>query len=265
MGRDAAPPGFTRFRADVAYDGTGLAGFQLQPGKTTVQLRLEVAIQAATGGFSRVHPSGRTDSGVHARAQVIHFDSATRMAPPQLLRAVNAHLPPEIRLTRVARPRTEFHARFDASGKEYRYFIWNDPVQDPFTRTTQWFVPWALDVAAMRRAAALLRGEHDFASFTANARRDVGSTVRHLRRLSVTREGPEITITASADGFLYKMVRSLVGFLERVGAGKLTPNDARLLLDARERNRQVPTAPAQGLFLWKVWYGAISSARADEE
>ena len=258
------PP--TRFRADISYDGTAYQGFQLQHDQPTLQLRLEQAVLSVTGAFSRVQPSGRTDAGVHARGQVIHFDSPTALPPEDLYRALNAVLPPDIRVNRVRRARADFHARFNATCKEYRYFVWNHRVFDPFHRPFRLHVPHALDLDAMRAAAEHLRGTRDFASFTANPRREVGDTTRTLDTLAVRRTGPLVVITAAADGFLYKMVRSLVGYLLRVGSGRLPVDGAPVLLAARARDRQVPTAPAHGLFLWRVWYGRKSAdARAGAE
>jgi tRNA pseudouridine38-40 synthase len=227
----------------------------LQPGKPTFQLRLEEAVQSLTGGFSRIYPSGRTDAGVHARAQIVHFDSESILQPADFYRGLNALLPPDIRVNSVRKAPAHFNARFDATRKEYRYFIWNHRVFDPFHRPFRTHVPTPLDVTSMASAASLLQGRHDFASFTANARREVNDTVRHLDLLSVRQSGSLITIRAAADGFLYKMVRSLAGLLMRVGSGKTRVDEVVGILEARARDRQVPTAPAQGLFLWKVWYG----------
>jgi tRNA pseudouridine38-40 synthase len=260
----------TRFRLDLAYDGTAYAGFQLQGTQPTIQLRLEEAIASVTGHFARVQPSGRTDAGVHARGQVAHFDSPTGLPAADLHRALNAVLPPDIRVDRVRVARPDFHARFDAVRKEYRYFIWNHRVFEPFHRPFRLHEPRPLAVEAMAAAAARLRGRHDFASFTANPRREVGDTTRTLQRLDLRRTGPLIVLTAVADGFLYKMVRSLAGFLLAVGGGKFPPEAADALLRARRRNAQVPTAPPQGLFLWRVGYGrpgqaGEGNARAGEE
>ena len=243
-----------RYRLLLAYDGTAYAGWQVQPARRTIQGELEQALQQLTRQPVRVQCSGRTDAGVHAAGQVAHFDLDRSAAPAKLLPGLNALLDDDIRVLAVRRARADFHARFSATGKEYRYFIWNDAVLPPLVRASRWLVRQPLDVAAMRQAAAALVGRQDFAAFTANPNREVRGTVRHLRELRVTRRGREIVICARGDGFLYKMVRSLAGFLVRVGAGELPPEAARTLLAARQRTAEVPTAPPQGLFLWRVFY-----------
>lgn len=243
-----------RCKLTIAYDGSDYAGWQVQPGRPTVQGEVEAALTRLTGQPVKVHGSGRTDQGVHAMGQVAHADLETRLAPAALLKALNALLPPAIRVLRVARAPADFHARRSAVGKEYRYLIWNGAILPPFQRRYRAHVRTPLDVAAMRRAAADLVGRHDFAAFTANPNRAVESTVRTLSLLSVTRRGHEVVIRAGSDGFLYKMVRSLAGFLIRVGEGALPPDAARQILHSRERTARVPTAPPEGLFLWRVEY-----------
>ena len=240
----------------VAYDGTAYAGWQVQPGAVTIQGAMEAALKQVTGETTRVQCSGRTDAGVHALGQVAHFDLAKLFANDRLQLSLNAVLPQDIRVLALRRAPADFHARFSPKGKEYRYFIWNNPVMPPHVRHYHHLVRKPLDIAAMRRAAALLVGKQDFVSFSANPNREISSTVRHLHGLAITRRGHEVVIRASGDGFLYKMVRSLAGFLIRVGAGDLPPESARTILDAKLRTATVPTAPPQGLFLWKVFYGA---------
>jgi len=240
---------------DIAYDGTAYAGWQVQPNGVTIQEKLEGAIARLTAEKTKVHGSGRTDTGVHARCQVAHFDLEKKPASAaSFLRSLNALLPPDIRVLRLRKAAPAFHARRDAAGKEYRYFIWNSGVLMPFRRNHATHVWQKLDVAAMRKAAACLTGQHDFAAFTANPHREVASTVRNLRKLTIVKRGAEIVITARADGFLYRMVRSLAGFLIRVGEGAVPPEAARSILNSRERTARVPTAPPQGLFLWNVFY-----------
>jgi tRNA pseudouridine38-40 synthase len=240
----------------VAYDGTAYAGWQVQPGAQTIQGALEAALKQITGETTRVQCSGRTDAGVHSIGQVAHFDLAKLYALDKLQLSLNAVLPEDIRVPELRRARADFHARFSPKGKEYRYFIWNSPVMPPHLRHHHYLVRKPLDVAAMRRAAALLVGKQDFVSFSANPNREISGTVRHLHGLAVTRRGHAVVIRASGDGFLYKMVRSLAGFLIRVGAGDLPPESARTILESKLRTATVPTAPPQGLFLWKVFYGA---------
>lgn len=252
------PKGGCRYRMTVAYDGTGFSGWQVQPDKTTVQGELEAVLQRLAGGVVHVHSCGRTDAGVHARAQVAHFDLATPWKPPGKLRqALNAFLPDAIRVLDLRKTRPDFHARYDARGKEYRYSIWNAPVACPLHRRQAVHIWKPLDVAAMKQAAALLVGRHEFASFSANPGREIDGTVRTLWRLSVRKQGSLITISALGDGFLYKMVRSLAGHLIRVGSGAVPVEETRALLAARQRTARVETALPHGLCLWKIHYGAL--------
>ncbi len=255
--RTRPPPGGGRYRATVAYDGTDFWGWQAQPGHPTVQGAMEEALGRLTGGAVRVHSCGRTDAGVHARAQVAHFDLGAPWEAWRLQRALNALLPESARVVELRRARDAFHARYDAKGKEYRYSIWNAPVECPLHRRQAVHVREPLDLAAMRRAAAMLEGTRDFAAFSANPHREIGGTVRTLWRLTVRRQGPVVTISALGDGFLYKMVRSLAGHLLRVGKGVVPAEETAALLASRVRTARVETAPARGLCLWKIHYGAI--------
>lgn len=243
-----------RFRIDIAYDGTAYAGWQIQPNGVTVQEKIEQALREICGRAARVHGSGRTDQGVHARRQVAHVDIPDAPCAKTLLRGLNALLPGDVRVLRVAPVPQEFHARRSATGKEYRYFIWNAEVLPPYYRHYKVHVRNRLDVVDMSRAASALEGRHDFAAFTANPNRVVESTVRRVTQLSVRKKGSEIVVMARGEGFLYKMVRSLVGFLIRVGEGAVPPELASDILASRERTARVPTAPPHGLFLWDVFY-----------
>lgn len=238
----------------LAYDGTAYAGWQIQPGAPTIQGAMEEAIGAIAGEPVRVHCSGRTDTGVHARAQVAHFDVSKRPALPRLLAGLNATLPVDIRVLSMTRAAPDFHARRHATGKQYRYHIWNGRIVPPFVRTYRAHVARPLDIPAMRAAADVLLGEHDFAAYSANPNRDVASTVRDLRILRVARKGNEVILVAESNGFLYRMVRSLAGYLIRAGLGELSAADGREILESRVRTAAIPTAPPQGLFLWKVYY-----------
>jgi tRNA pseudouridine38-40 synthase len=244
----------SRYKITVAYDGTGFAGWQVQPNGVTVQELIEKALHKLAGETVKVHGSGRTDAGVHARAQVAHFDLEKKFTPKALQRALNALLPDAIRIMRAERAGGDFHARKSAVGKEYRFFIWNGEILPPHLRGDHLHVTQPLDDEAMQKAADLLIGKHDFASFTANPNRVIESTVRELYSLKVRRKGREIVIAAEGEGFLYKMVRSLAGWLIRVGQGEVTPETTTEILDSQERTARVPTAPPQGLTLWRVRY-----------
>lgn len=243
-----------RYRVTLAYDGTAYAGWQSQADEVTIQDTVEAALSKVYQEAIRVHASGRTDRGVHARGQIIHFDLPRRIAVATVQKSLNALLPADIRVMRAARAPADFHARLSAVEKEYRYTIWNAEVLPPHERLTMTRIRGALDLEAMREAASILEGRHDFASFTANPNRVVESTVRTVHELSLSKRGSVITIRARGEGFLYKMVRSLAGHLIRVGMGRIAPTDTRTILEARERTARVETAPPQGLTLWRVRY-----------
>ena len=251
---DGAEERGCRYLATVAYDGTVYSGWQVQPQHVSIQGEVERAIGEVTGHRPRVHSSGRTDTGVHARAQPAHFDLPFSVDASRLQRGLNALLPPDIRVMDLRTVASDFHARYSATGKEYRYFLWNGPVLPPFALRYRTWERRPLDANAMREAARRLIGRHDFAPFSANPNREIDGTVRDLRALDVRRRGPEIVIVAQADGFLYRMVRSLAGFLIRVGRGELPPESADEILASGIRTARVPTAPPQGLFLWRVFY-----------
>jgi tRNA pseudouridine38-40 synthase len=242
------------FKLTIAYDGTAYGGWQMQPNRVSIQQRLEEVLAKIDGRRVVLHGSGRTDAGVHARAQVASCAMRTAHPPSVLVRAINAHLPEDIRVIGVQRAAAEFHARFSATGKEYRYQIDAGKVADPFQRAYAWHHPRPLDLAAMRRAARVLRGRHDFVALSANPMREVESTVRTITRLSVTQEDHLVVITARADGFLYKMVRTLAGALVKVGEGRLSADELQRILEAKKRTALIETAPAHGLFLWRVFY-----------
>lgn len=176
------------------------------------------------------------------------------MTPDKLLLAINAWLPEDIRVLAVARARPEFHARFDAKGKQYRYLIWNHPAMNPLLRTQAWHVKRRLDLAAMRQAAAAFVGRHDFRSFRSNPTYDTDSTVRTIRRCDLKKSGSLLTVVIEGDGFLYKMCRGIAGTLVQVGEGKIDAGEIRTILEHRDRRVAGMTAPACGLVLWKVYY-----------
>lgn len=243
-----------RYRMRLAYDGTAYGGWQTQPNAVTIQETVEKAIASVCGERPRLHGSGRTDQGVHARGQVAHFDLERPVDLRRLRVSLNAVLPLDIRISLLAKAASDFHARRRARGKEYRYFIWNGDVVPPFVRLYRAPVRTPLNVTAMRGAAAHLVGRHDFSAFTANPNRVVESNVRDVTDVRVLKRGPEITIVARGEGFLYRMVRSLAGYLIRVGEGAVAPEETVAILESRTRTARVPTAPACGLFLWNVWY-----------
>jgi tRNA pseudouridine38-40 synthase len=246
-----------KFKLTIAYDGAAYQGWQVQKVGVGVQEKVEAALAKLFPSKPRLHGSSRTDTGVHALGMVAHFEvprAECPMTAPKLLLAVNAWLPDDIRVLAVARARADFHARFDASGKQYRYRIWNHPVMNPLLRTQAWHVKRPLDFAAMRRAAKQFIGKHDFRSFRANPDYDTESTVRTVTRCDLRRRGCEITVIIEGDGFLYKMCRGIAGTLVQVGEGKIGPDEIKHILAHRDRRVAGMTAPAHGLVLWKVFY-----------
>jgi tRNA pseudouridine38-40 synthase len=248
-----ATPSSSRWKCVCAYDGTGFAGWQSQAGNNAVQDVIERRLAGIFGETVRISGSGRTDAGVHALGQVFHFDAAWKHGPEKLLAALKVGLPKTIQVKSARVVRDDFHARFQATGKRYEYRIQLGEA-DPFTRPYCWSVFRPLDFAAMEEAAAILQGKHDFRAFTALNGPEKEDTVRELRRLEIRRRGRQVRIIAEADGFLYKMVRSLVGVLVAVGEGKLPAARVREILQSRRRTALVETAPPQGLFLVKVFY-----------
>lgn len=244
-----------RYKITVAYDGTDYAGWQVQPGQITVQGEIERAIEKMTGKSIRIYHSGRTDAGVHAKGQVAHFDLEDLVAPDRFIKGLNAHLGGDIRILNMGEVRPDFNARHDAISKEYRYLVWNGLSVPPELRRYRLHERRKLDIRAMRQAAKLLVGRHDFSAFTTNPQRDIKSTVKTVTHLTIHRtpEG-DVTISVVGEGFLYKMVRSIVGFLLRVGRGELTPEDTQPFLNTGVRTHQVPTVKPLGLFLWRVDY-----------
>ncbi|HEX9793959.1 MAG TPA: tRNA pseudouridine(38-40) synthase TruA [Planctomycetota bacterium] len=237
----------------VAYDGAAFFGFQRQPGFPTVQEELERAWAAVRDERAVMHGSGRTDSGVHAWGQVVHFHSERPLAPERLRAALNAYLPDEMVVRAAAEVGPEFHARASAHGKRYLYRVATSPVRPVLLAGRAAWERRPLDVAAMRAAARLLVGTHDFAAFAA-AGRTTRTTVRTLRSVHLREVRGGLILVFEGDGFLYRMVRNLMGTLLEVGRRRRAPEWARSVLDSGERSRGGATAPAHGLCLWRVLY-----------
>jgi tRNA pseudouridine38-40 synthase len=237
----------------LSYDGTDFNGWQTQPGYRTVQQTLEEAITALTQQRCRVNASGRTDTGVHAVGQVVNFYTNTPHDPEVLVRALNAHLPPDVVVREAADVPESFDANRDARRKLYRYVIHDGPVPDLFLRRYYCQSRHALDDLAMRRAADLLKGRHDFHSFETDWPNRM-SSVRTITHLAVNRVGNWIWLDVEADGFLYNMVRAIAGTLMNVGRGYWPESQVTAILAAEDRSLAGPTAPAQGLFLMRVSY-----------
>jgi len=253
-----------KFKLTIAYDGTGYEGWQVQKTGTGVQEKVEAALAKLFPSHPRVHSSSRTDTGVHALGMVAHFEAPPaecKMSARKLALALNAWLPEDIRVVAAARARPQFHARFDATGKQYRYFVWNHAAMNPLVRHTVWHVPRPLDVGAMRLAAPFFVGKHDFQSFAANPGYAKASTVRALARCELRQRGRLLTFIIEGDGFLYKMCRGIVGTLVQVGQGKFPPEAVRRMLENKDRRVAGMTAPAHGLVLWQVYYRKAHARR----
>jgi tRNA pseudouridine38-40 synthase len=245
-----------RWKCVCAYDGGGFSGWQSQPRKDSVQDAIEARLAVVLGVRTRIHASGRTDAGVHATGQVFHFDAAWPHGPEKLAAALRHGLSRAIQIVSVRAAAPDFHARFSATGKVYEYRIRLGDA-DPFTRPYCWPVFKPMDLLAMWASARILEGVHDFRAFSASNGTEPGEragTTRNLRRLEIRASGRNLRVVAEADGFLYKMVRSLVGSLVAAGEGKLTPAEIGRMLRSRVRTAQVQTAPPQGLFLRRVRY-----------
>ncbi|MFQ5514603.1 MAG: tRNA pseudouridine(38-40) synthase TruA [Myxococcota bacterium] len=245
-----------RFRLTLEYDGLGFRGWQVQDEGRSVQGVLESAIARVSGDSPRVHAAGRTDAGVHARGQVVHFDADTRLSPLEMRRALNAVLPDDAAVRGVEVVPPSFDARRSALCKRYVYRILEGPVRSPLRRGRVWHVRGPLDLGSMRQAATWLQGTHDFAAFRgapggAPARE---RTRRTLELLEPVRVGDELEVRCEARSFLRYMVRNLVGTLVEVGLGRRKPEDVVALLSSGSRAAAGPTAPAHGLCLEEVRY-----------
>jgi tRNA pseudouridine38-40 synthase len=238
----------------LSYDGTDFAGWQSQPGRRTVQETLEKAIAAVVQEPVRCNVSGRTDAGVHALGQVVNFYTSTRLTATQLMRAINAHLPPDVVVRFAQEMPQAFDANRDARGKWYRYYVHVGSVRPIFLRRYVWHVPWRLDLEKMQRASRVLLGRHDFRSFETEWPNRM-SSVRNITYISWHQAGPMIWLDIAADGFLYNMVRAIVGTVVNVGRGYWPVEQVAKILEARDRRQAGPTAPPQGLFLMRVYYG----------
>lgn len=244
-----------RWKCKVAYDGTDYCGWQSQPGGRTIQDLIEARLASLFHRRVDISCSGRTDTGVHARGQVFHFDAEWRHPPELLLRALRVGYPASIQVYDVVPVDAQFHARFSATGKRYSYRLY-EGYASPFEGRWCWSLRnRRVDEGKMNEAAEQLLGLHDFSAFTVNPRDDRSRDyVRELRRLDVCRDGPRLTVTTEARGYLYRMARSLVGCLVDVGIGKLSVAEVVSLRDRAVRTEKIQTAPAQGLCLEEVFY-----------
>jgi len=249
-------------RLTIQYDGTGFAGYELQPGKRTVRGELEKALFKLFKKKIKLISSSRTDSGVHSVGSVMNFQLLNPIPPDNLQMALNSRLPEDIRVIGARDEGREFNARFDAKSKTYEYLIYNGPVMPVHLRNIAWHIKQQLDLTAMKKAARHLVGKHDFSSFCA-AHGDDKDKVREIHQLVISHSSlviwdgekiPFIKIIVTGDGFLYKMVRNIMGTLVEVGRGTRDEGEVKTILAAKNRRLAGKTAPAKGLCLVKVDY-----------
>ncbi|MGD8833964.1 MAG: tRNA pseudouridine(38-40) synthase TruA [Desulfobacteraceae bacterium] len=243
------------FKLTIEYDGTHYHGWQVQPNGRSIQKEIESAIETMTRKKIRLSASGRTDAGVHALGQVANFSCDTAITPAGLQKGLNSMLPDDIVIRHAMEVPPQFHARYDATGKLYRYHILNQELPSAIDRRYTWWIRSPLDLAAMEEAGAHIIGEHDFKAFegTGSPR---SHTIRKVVKSRFTRS-PEgrITFDIQANGFLRYMVRNIIGTLVDVGRHKKSPGQVKEILDSKDRSLAAATAPPTGLFLVEVYYG----------
>ncbi|MDT8862258.1 tRNA pseudouridine(38-40) synthase TruA [Alkalihalobacillus sp. MEB130] len=238
----------------VTYEGTNFSGYQVQPNSRTVQEEIERALSRIHKGEQiRIHSSGRTDTGVHARGQVVHFDSPLAIPADRWPKALNACLPDDIHILEATYVALDFHSRYHAVKKEYHYRVLLRKEGDVFRRNVTHHVSYPVSVKKMQEAAQALIGTFDFSSFCA-ANTSVVDKVRTLFALTIEQDRDELVFKLVGNGFLYNMVRIIVGTLLEIGAGKRASEELAAILLAKDRTKAGKTAPGNGLFLWKVSY-----------
>lgn len=240
-------------RALLAYDGTAFRGWQSQPNAPSVQAAVHKALHQIHGHAVKTTAASRTDGGVHAEGQVIHFESDSYLTDAKLRIAINFNVPSSVAVRSLKTVKPPFHARYGAKGKLYRYVIYTGKTKPIFERPHVWWLPSPLDVAAMRRGAKFLVGKHDFTSFSVPSPDDK-SKVRTITSIRIRREKDRLVLEVKGGGFLHNMVRIIVGTLVHAGFGKLQSVDVKRILEAKDRKAAGPTAPAQGLTLVRVYY-----------
>lgn len=245
----------TRVKCILAYDGSGFSGFQIQPEKRTVAGELETALKTIHKGQDiRLQSAGRTDAGVHAEGQVIHFDTTLTIPEENWKRALNTLLPGDIYIKVCKNVTEDFHARFSASAKEYRYVVQTTPEPDVFKRKYAYHFPYDLDIEKIKQACRYLEGTHDFTTFSSAKATIKGSRVRTIYELSCKEYEEGICFYFHGDGFLYNMVRIIVSVLLDIGQGRRSPEDIPALIRAKNRSKVGKTISPEGLYLHKVIY-----------
>lgn len=244
---------FKNIKLIIEYDGAGYHGWQHQPWHISIQQTIKEKVEIIAKEKINLIGASRTDAAVHALAQAANFKTRSRMNENQWLKALNSLLPPDIAIKKVAIAPSDFHARFSARGKTYKYQILNQPIPSALCRNYVWHIPYPLKVNEMRKAAKFLIGKHDFSSFRASSC-SAENPVRTIKKLTITKKDGFIKFIIEADAFLHHMVRNIVGTLVEVGMGRLPPDAIKTILHARDRKKAGRTAPPQGLFLVKVIY-----------
>ncbi|MCM3413331.1 tRNA pseudouridine(38-40) synthase TruA [Metabacillus litoralis] len=243
-----------RVKCIVSYDGTQFSGYQVQPNKRTVQSEIENSLlKLHKGQAVKIFASGRTDAQVHALGQVFHFDTHITIPEKKWPYALNSLLPDDISIKEAVYVDDDFHSRFHALKKEYRYQINTAKIQDVFKRHYMYHFPYPLDVELMRKASQYLCGTHDFTSFCV-AKTEVEDKVRTIFSIDIIKEESDIIFSFVGNGFLYNMVRILVGTLLEVGQGMRSPESISAVINGRDRSLSGKTVPGHGLYLWKVYY-----------
>jgi tRNA pseudouridine38-40 synthase len=243
------------FKLTLEYDGYEFSGWQFQPYQRTVQGHLQEKLERIFKKKINCIASGRTDTGVHALGQVVHFKADTIMKPKQIQKALNAFLDRDVSVVKIQDAPLDFHAQYSVKNKTYRYTILNRNYPSAFWRNRAYFYPHNLNLPLMRKAAAKIKGRHDFKCFQAASERSkIKDTVRTISQLTITQEGDFVYITVTSNGFLYRMVRNIVGTLLAVGSKKLPVSAISDLIKAKNRKLSPPTAPSHGLCLMTVRY-----------
>lgn len=241
----------------IEYDGTNYHGWQRQVNALSVQQLIEDSIEKITGERAKLIGAGRTDTGVHAFGQRANFKTGTRINTVKIPPALNSQLPPDIRIVKAIDVNLDFHARYHAVSKKYRYKIYNAPISSAIYRNYSCFISESLNFDLMKEASKHITGSRDFSSFCSSGSL-VKSKVRNVQLLELERSGRMVELTIQADGFLYKMVRIIAGTLVEVGKGNIMPSHIGDILDKKDRKLAGPTLPPQGLFLVEVLYGSHS-------
>ena len=243
----------TNYRFEISYDGTRYYGWERQPGKDTIQGKLEAVLSRMTDSEAEITGAGRTDAGVHAKAMIANAHLETALSPEEILAYMNRYLPDDIAVNRVSVVSDRFHARYNAAGKLYTYTCYAGASKPVFNRKYVTVLDAVPDIEAMRKAASYLVGEHDFKAFCSNPKMKK-STVRTVDSLEITKRKDFIVLDFHGDGFLQNMVRIITGTLLEVGFGRMEADQVKAVLEGRDRRLAGPTAPPQGLCLMKVDY-----------